>query len=720
MEKHPTTEFVIAQDKTSLLKEKIQRIRSLFSVDVTVKDATSGQQWICLQGKDEGLQKQAQKYIKSLCCSEPKDPLELPLRLCEKLKRDNEGMEVEKLSGAVLSFSGSKVFVQSYDDLIYAVAVSEIERRIAAFREQDEIDTTSAKEESVVEQDAAIENIPERSTLCAATDIPPSMRELARNLTYTDKAIDAVIKTFGTEINFNQLVGELVKNSASALQLGSASEDTNFPVARESCAASPLQPTEMRRNLSARGAPAIRRPEYLVQHLVQPAQSDHLRPIVIDGSNVAMNHGNQRVFSCRGIKLCVEYFQRRGHNDITVFVPMWRMQGFRPESPIRDQEVLDELSNQDVLKLTPSRWNGNRHIVCYDDKYTVELADQNGGIIVSNDNFRDLLKENPRWKETIEQRTLMYTFVKDRFMPPDDPLGRRGPSLDDFLRKGSATHPKICPYLKNCTFGNRCKYYHPERDTQRQQERASMRVSPEIPAERSTNRTVEPSVTTSVSCATSQSTTATENHNRNIVVGDPRVSGFQSRVELNRHGRPDYIGVRGSRVPAGAATYDHTRVSNRGERLYQPGFYAGNVYADYPHPVAPDYASRNLQYHEAPTPMYPPDMSHFPPLHAPWPSPAYTSQVPYAPPTTMGYPIPTGQSTYVHYYEPAPAAYRNFQGRDQVDSNSQESSANREQSDSLLKMLRNICDDENKIIRVLNSHPQERDVDKLANLLCEN
>jgi len=44
-----------------------------------------------------------------------------------------------------------------------------------------------------------------------------------------------------------------------------------------------------------------------------------LRQIVIDGSNVAMSHGNNKVFSCRGIRLAIDFFRQRGHNDITVY-----------------------------------------------------------------------------------------------------------------------------------------------------------------------------------------------------------------------------------------------------------------------------------------------------------------------------------------------------------------------------------------------------------------
>ncbi len=37
-----------------------------------------------------------------------------------------------------------------------------------------------------------------------------------------------------------------------------------------------------------------------------------------------VSHGLHRFFSCRGIALAVETFWRRGHREITVFVPQWR------------------------------------------------------------------------------------------------------------------------------------------------------------------------------------------------------------------------------------------------------------------------------------------------------------------------------------------------------------------------------------------------------------
>ncbi|XP_060609522.2 probable ribonuclease ZC3H12D [Anolis sagrei] len=194
--------------------------------------------------------------------------------------------------------------------------------------------------------------------------------------------------------------------------------------------------------------------------------SSNLRPVVIDGSNVAMSHGNKEVFSCLGIQLVVNWFKHRGHQYIKVFVPSWRKESSRFDTPITDQQILEKLAKEAILVYTPSRKMKGKRMVCYDDRYIVKLAYEMDGIIVSNDNFRDLQNENPEWKWFIEQRLLMYSFVNDKFMPPDDPLGRHGPSLGNFLRKKPLfPEPKwqLCPYDKKCTYGIKCKFSHPER-----------------------------------------------------------------------------------------------------------------------------------------------------------------------------------------------------------------------------------------------------------------
>ena len=70
------------------------------------------------------------------------------------------------------------------------------------------------------------------------------------------------------------------------------------------------------------------------QKMMLDAAGAVLLPIIIDGSNVAMSHGNKERFSCKGIRICVDWFKNRGHKEITVFVPLWRKEPSKPETPI--------------------------------------------------------------------------------------------------------------------------------------------------------------------------------------------------------------------------------------------------------------------------------------------------------------------------------------------------------------------------------------------------
>ncbi|XP_039218333.1 probable ribonuclease ZC3H12B [Crotalus tigris] len=274
--------------------------------------------------------------------------------------------------------------------------------------------------------------------------------DFALKLGYAGDQIQAVLNKLGADALINDILAELVRLGNKAENEGPASLGS---------ATAPLGGT---------AAKEVTSPELSLEEEVVDS-SDNLRPIVIDGSNVAMSHGNKEGFSCRGIQLAVDWFLEKGHKDITVFVPTWRKEQSRPDAPITDQEILHKLEKEKILVFTPSRRVQGRRVVCYDDRFIVKLAYDSDGIIVSNDNYRDLQNEKPEWKKFIEERLLMYSFVNDKFMPPDDPWGRHGPSLENFLRKKPVIpeHKKQpCPYGKKCTYGHKCKYYHPERTNQ--------------------------------------------------------------------------------------------------------------------------------------------------------------------------------------------------------------------------------------------------------------
>lgn len=167
-----------------------------------------------------------------------------------------------------------------------------------------------------------------------------------------------------------------------------------------------------------------------------------LRHIIIDGSNVAMAHGLHRIFSCRGIAIAVEAFWRRGHREITVFVPQWRQ---KKDPNITEQHFLIQLENLRLLSFTPSREVCGQRISSHDDRFLLHLAEKTGGVIVTNDNLRDFVSQSDAWRRIIQERLLQFTFVEDHFMIPDDPLGKHGPHLDEFLLKDSRGSPLMPP-----------------------------------------------------------------------------------------------------------------------------------------------------------------------------------------------------------------------------------------------------------------------------------
>ncbi|KAG2460754.1 ribonuclease ZC3H12A [Polypterus senegalus] len=278
-----------------------------------------------------------------------------------------------------------------------------------------------------------------------------------RKLGYSPNEVRAVLYKLGLNADTNTVLGELVRYGTTTSEKEGSPSKLSGPVLVGRGGGST-------RNSSSH--PCTPPPQEEEQEV-----TENLRPIVIDGSNVAMSHGNKEVFSCHGIQLAVNYFIERGHTDITVFVPSWRKEQPRPDVPITDQHILRELEKKKILVFTPSRRVAGKRVVCYDDRFIVKLAHESDGIIVSNDTYRDLQNERPEWKKFIEERLLMYSFVNDKFMPPDDPLGRHGPNLDNFLKKKPLVpeqKKQHCPYGKKCTYGMKCKFYHPERINQPQ------------------------------------------------------------------------------------------------------------------------------------------------------------------------------------------------------------------------------------------------------------
>lgn len=151
--------------------------------------------------------------------------------------------------------------------------------------------------------------------------------EFALKLGYTERLVQTALEKLGPDPEQNELLAELIKLGASCSQ-----KSVDTPEEFDNVADTDLMSNE------------------------NSGCSSSLRSVVIDGSNVAMSHGNKEIFSCRGIKICVDWFKARGHKEITVFVPKWRKETSRIDNPIADQEILGELERDRLLVFTPSRF----------------------------------------------------------------------------------------------------------------------------------------------------------------------------------------------------------------------------------------------------------------------------------------------------------------------------------------------------------------------------
>ena len=92
----------------------------------------------------------------------------------------------------------------------------------------------------------------------------------------------------------------------------------------------------------------------------------------------------------------------RGHskNQIVIILPLSRHKRSSPE----ERRILDRLAEEDILTYTPHRRTDGRSWNCYDDVFIVKYASQVKGIVVTNDNYRDIINESDDFREQIENR----------------------------------------------------------------------------------------------------------------------------------------------------------------------------------------------------------------------------------------------------------------------------------------------------------------------------
>ena len=126
----------------------------------------------------------------------------------------------------------------------------------------------------------------------------------------------------------------------------------------------------------------------------------------------------------------MEYFKKRGHQEVYAFVPQFRQKRSQSDKP----EILDALNREGILKFTPCKQIDGKAYNSYDDRFIVQGAATLNAVIISNDNYRDLAQEDEKLKDVIDNRILKFIWLGSTLMFPPDPHGKNGPTLEAFLR----------------------------------------------------------------------------------------------------------------------------------------------------------------------------------------------------------------------------------------------------------------------------------------------
>lgn len=122
-----------------------------------------------------------------------------------------------------------------------------------------------------------------------------------------------------------------------------------------------------------------------------------------------------------------------------------------------NSKLLEQLKDDGKVIFSPCKSLPNgRSLTSYDDRFILDLAHQFDGVVISNDNFRDLFDESEgNWSNPLEKRARKFTrnvffldyrkiirsriigfmFCNDVILFPKDPYGRNGPTMDEILIK---------------------------------------------------------------------------------------------------------------------------------------------------------------------------------------------------------------------------------------------------------------------------------------------
>ena len=162
---------------------------------------------------------------------------------------------------------------------------------------------------------------------------------------------------------------------------------------------------------------------------------------MIDGLNICHEYSKHLIginFSAEGLNVAYEHFKKLGYEDEKIVIIMKQI----PQRYNSERIIAQKLEDKNVLHYAPSRRSGQSFIQSDDDLFILKTAKILNAIVLSNDQFQKEKKTHPEYSNVIENCVLQPRFISGKLILPDDPLGKNGPKLEEFLRLPSKSWKK--------------------------------------------------------------------------------------------------------------------------------------------------------------------------------------------------------------------------------------------------------------------------------------
>uniref|UniRef100_A0A0X3P8N9 Putative ribonuclease ZC3H12C n=2 Tax=Schistocephalus solidus TaxID=70667 RepID=A0A0X3P8N9_SCHSO len=162
-----------------------------------------------------------------------------------------------------------------------------------------------------------------------------------------------------------------------------------------------------------------------LSHVPIAKPTRRLRPVIIDGANVAHADTAKPSFNAQNLRCALDYFLERGHEDILIV-----LHGIRHASC---SAVFTEAEMAKYFSFASCRRLCKETLIADDDSIILEFATKRNAVVISNDQYRDWVNVRPEFRDVIENRLIPYSFNAGVFVISHHPMGKRKPPLDEIL-----------------------------------------------------------------------------------------------------------------------------------------------------------------------------------------------------------------------------------------------------------------------------------------------